>query len=402
MANFIISTTDIWAGKWSDPIPFEFCGIDPSLFFDTHHDGKSYICGSAHPGPATRIALFEIDVPTGKKLSGEKDIWSGTGGIYPEGPHIYFKNGVYYLLIAEGGTHEGHSVTMARSKSIWGPYESCPRNPVLTARETDEYVQCTGHCEAFGDAEGNWWGVCLGVRMRNRREERYVLGRETFLTSATWSQDDWLAFDRVKMEVNVPGVEIPSQEERLTAAPGVDFLYIRNPNPSHYNLSDDHRRFTLTGSSADLSAPEKSPTFLGKRQRHLHGTSSVTIPNPRQVSNTHDLSFGLAIYKDEHRFLRIRYFPSTSTLSFEVHNKAKHINRSSTHQLSGAVKTLSFVLAYTDVEYRASYSVDGAEKVLLDSADTMELSGKDFVGPIVGLFVTGEGCEVVFEEFEVT
>jgi beta-xylosidase len=83
--NFIVSTTDIWSGAWSDPVYFEFNGIDPSIFFDD--DGKSYMQASASPGPMTKIHLFKIDLQTGKKLS-EKTIWDCTGGIYPEGPHV--------------------------------------------------------------------------------------------------------------------------------------------------------------------------------------------------------------------------------------------------------------------------------------------------------------------------
>jgi beta-xylosidase len=137
--NFIVSTTDIWSGVWSDPVYFEFDGIDPSIFFDD--DGKSYMQGSASPGPMTKIHLFEIDLQTGKKLSEEKKIWDGTGGIYPEGPHMYKKDSWFYIMISEGGTCEGHMITVARSKNIWGPYEPFQQNPILTARDTTEYIR---------------------------------------------------------------------------------------------------------------------------------------------------------------------------------------------------------------------------------------------------------------------
>ncbi|KAJ4186250.1 hypothetical protein NW767_012670, partial [Fusarium falciforme] len=147
-ANFIVSTQDIWGNQWSDPVYLDFDEIDPSIFFD---HGKAYLQGSASPGPFNKISLFEIDLQTGKKLSEERTIWTGTGGIFPEGPHIYKRNGWYYLVISEGGTWEGHMVTMARSRGIWSPYEACPNNPILTARGTKEYVQHVGHCEAFKD-----------------------------------------------------------------------------------------------------------------------------------------------------------------------------------------------------------------------------------------------------------
>ena len=124
----------------------------------------------------TTISLFEIDLETGRELTDEKTIWEGTGGIYPEGPHIYKKDGWYYLLISEGGTWVDHCITVARAKDIWGPYDSCPSNPILTARhKSDEYVQATGHCDMFEDTAGNWWGVCLGIRMKG---PRCIMGRE--------------------------------------------------------------------------------------------------------------------------------------------------------------------------------------------------------------------------------
>jgi beta-xylosidase len=376
--NFIISTTDIHANAWSDPISFSFNGIDPSLFFD--HDGKAYLVGSRSPGPQTKIVCFEIDVETGEKLSEEKELWHGTGGIYPEGPHIYLHSSYYYLMIAEGGTHEGHTVTMARSKSLWGPYEASPKNPILSAAGTDEYVQCTGHCEAFEGKDGVWWGVCLGIRMG--APGLYGLGRETFLVKGTWGEDGWLSFERAKMTVE--SVEKVKVQERLTAAPEVDLLYIRDPETSRYNIEDG--TFTLTASPHDLTSPEASPTFIGKRQRRLQGSSTITLTS---FSSDANLSAGLAVYKDEHRFLRI--FFSHNSINVQIVNKAKEIDRTETGSLEGEeYKTIDFVIHYTEMEYRLCYRVgDGAEKELC-KVDIMELSDKDFVGPIVGVYAVDD------------
>jgi beta-xylosidase len=394
MQNFIISTTDIHTNSWSDPVYFDFHGIDPSLFFDK--DGKAYICGSAHPGPNTRIALFQIDLATGEKLSEEKDIWTGTGGIYPEGPHIYSRGAYYYVMIAEGGTHEGHSVTMARSKSIWGPYESCPQNPILSASGTAEYVQCTGHCEAFEDVDGEWWGVCLAVRMAG--EKRYGLGRETFLTRARWTDDEWLEFDPVR---STPlGFDAGGKRSELSVNNGMDYLWIRDYDSKRYKLSDDGRSLKLTACDTELSDPENSPTFLGKRQRQLEGSSSVTITNLQQVKNSPNLKSGLAIYKDEHRFLRVFY--ANSSVNFELVNKARDVKLSSRYELDVVVEALRFEVTYTEKEYKVGFSIAGEEMQTLARADTMELSEKDFVGPVVGIFAVGEdGVEICFEEFQV-
>jgi beta-xylosidase len=395
LQNFIVSTTDIYASKWSDPVYFDFYGIDPSLFFDT--DGKAYLCGSRSPGPETKITLFEIDVNTGKKSTEEKELWHGTGGIYPEGPHIYLRNEFYYLMVAEGGTHEGHSVTMARSKNIWGPYEPSPLNPILSAAGTDEYVQATGHCEAFEDKNGEWWGVCLGVRQGSK--DLWGLGRETFLTKGKWNDDGWLKFDRAKLHVD--GFQNVKESSRLTAAPGTDLLYIHDPKLSRYKISD--RAITLIASPHDLSSPEASPTFIGRRQRRLEGRSIVTLLNATQKTSA---SASLAVYKDEHRWLRISHVSATNTIQLQVVNKAQGIDRTTEQKVHGTFEKLQFVLHYTEWQYTASYSLDGGKLTLLGNVETIELSDKDFVGPIIGICAVAEGApeedvHISFEEFVV-
>ncbi|KAF2679671.1 glycoside hydrolase family 43 protein [Lentithecium fluviatile CBS 122367] len=117
----------------ADPTPFDFYGIDPSLFFGD--DGRAYIQGSwmidRMKQPSCTIKQFEVDINTVAPLL------------------------EYYLLAAEGGTFERHLLSIARSKRIWGPYESCPYNPVMTADSTIEYVQNVGHRKIFQDTNGN-------------------------------------------------------------------------------------------------------------------------------------------------------------------------------------------------------------------------------------------------------
>ena len=166
---------------------------------------------------------------TGEKLSDERTIWEGSGGPWAEGPHLYKRKGCYYLLISEGGTHNEHMITAARSKDVWGPYEECPSNPILTSRDTSEYVQYTGHCDMFEDDEHRWWGVCLRVRMG--RDERFIMGCETFITPGTWN-GDWPTLDRVKTQP--AGLEPAAK--CLSTAPMVDFLYVRDADLSRYQI----------------------------------------------------------------------------------------------------------------------------------------------------------------------
>lgn len=181
--NFLVTSTD--ARTWSEPVWLKQKGIDPSLFFE---DGKCYMC--SNPGDA--IWLCEIDPATGRQLSESRRLWQGDGGRYPEGPHIYKKDGYYYLLISEGGTELAHRLTIARSRNIYGPYESNPANPILTncsCRGQNMQVQGTGHGDFVQGADGSWWLVFLAYR--NFGGAYHHLGRETFLAPVEWKAGEW-------------------------------------------------------------------------------------------------------------------------------------------------------------------------------------------------------------------
>ncbi|KAJ5737233.1 Concanavalin A-like lectin/glucanases superfamily [Penicillium malachiteum] len=391
--NFILSAKDIWANEWSDPVYFDFHGIDPSLFFD---DGKVYVQGAAAQG----ISMFEINLLTGERISPERTIWTGSGGLYPEGPHIYKRNEWYYLMISEDGTHENHMVTMARSKDIWGPYETCPNNPILTARGTSEYIQHVGHCDAFEDGEGKWWGVSLGVRKASNGS--CILGRETFLTSGRWDKE-WLTFDMVKL--------IPTDPVRregtydLSAAPNVDFVYIRDADLSKYDISNDGTQVTLTASRTDLSHPSLSPTFVGKRQRRLTGESIVTLRHPSGVSALDKLKAGLVCYKDEHRYIRLFYEASNSEIVFEFLNNAQKTVNTEKHTIH-SFEQLTLRMTYTEQSYWLSYRADTSSDkgfTHIASVDALQLTDRDFVGPVLGIFAVSEddGPVVKFTDFSV-
>ncbi|KAI8958721.1 beta-xylosidase [Daldinia sp. FL1419] len=176
--NFLVTTEDPYSSEaWSDPVHFSFPGSDPSPFWD--EDGTTYDTGE----------IGNIIMP-----------WNGTGRSSPEGPHIFKRDGWYYLLAAEGGTRENHMVTMARSRSLQGPFEPAAANPLLTAaNNTSSYFQAVGHADLFQDANGKWWGVALAVRAGGSYGEspyfaNFPLGRETVLTPVTWEEGGWPVF----------------------------------------------------------------------------------------------------------------------------------------------------------------------------------------------------------------
>lgn len=193
--NFIITAKDP-SGPWSNPIFIKNAdGIDPSLFFENN---KMWYCGNficenslyeGHHG----IYLCELDPITFQFIGKRTVIWDGisTNSKWIEAPHIYFKDDYYYLLVAEGGTFTNHSVMIARSKNIDGPYEYCPRNPIITHRHLplSHEISVTGHADLIQTQNNEWWMVLLGVRPYD--QHNFNTGRETFLVPIIWDDDDW-------------------------------------------------------------------------------------------------------------------------------------------------------------------------------------------------------------------
>ena len=155
--TFFVTAEDP-AGPWSDPTTVAVNGIDPDLAWDDA--GNCWVHFSGLGG----IARCRIDPTDGRVLAGPERTWSGTGLQYPESPHLFQRDGTWYLMIAEGGTQQGHCVSIARGPSPVGPWESAPSNPILTNRSTDRPIQNTGHADLVQATDGSWWMVLLGVR----------------------------------------------------------------------------------------------------------------------------------------------------------------------------------------------------------------------------------------------
>lgn len=396
--NFILSTTDIWADEWSDPVFYDFHGIDTSLFWDD--DDRVYLIGAASQSPATKIRQFEIDVKTGAKLSEEKLLWEGITKVYPEGPHMYKRDGWYYLLIAEGGCFADHHTIMSRSRDIWGPYEVNPANPVLAKTDPNGYIQYTGHGDLFQDPSGQWYFVCLGVRKNNGR---FIMGRESVLTTATWPEGEYPVIDTVQLDVPLAIKRNASSEwpvRRKPGRPDVGFVRIRDPVEENYEY--DGNSVTLTSSDADLSQADEPVTFTGKRQRRLDGSASATLERLAPLAtNGSGLKTGLCYYKDEHRFTRVFLDADAKVMVLEIVNKARAIERRTSRSVDALGKgaKVTFGVDYTELEFVFWYSVDAGTKEELGRIDTLDITGHDFVGPIIGIYaVSDKQCKVRYSD----
>ncbi|RSL55658.1 hypothetical protein CEP54_009246 [Fusarium duplospermum] len=386
--NFILTTGDIWANEWSDPIFYDFFGIDTSLFWDD--DDRAYLIGSASPAPETKIRQFEIDLKTGKKLSEEKLLWEGITKVFPKGPHMYKKDGWYYLLIAEGGCFADHHTIMARSKSIWGPFEVNPNNPVMGKTDPNGYIQYTGHGDLFQDPSGQWYFICLGVR--KTKEGRFIMGRETVITTAQWPEGEFPTIDFAKLDVPIKGSKQPVpawplKPNSTSLIPEVELMHIRNPVKENYKY--DGSRTTLITSKAQLSQADEPVSFVGKRQRLLDGTASVTLNVADTSALENTLEAGLCYYKDELRFARTFLDVHNQEIVWEIKNKVRSIDRRATKSaealLAAASAKVVFGISHTENQLSFWYSADGVKEEL-GQIDSLDMTGHDFVGPVIGAF----------------
>ena len=277
--NFVVTAKDP-AGPWSNPYFLGAHGIDPSLFFDD--DGRCYYCGTTGRREGERyygdneIWVQELDIKNMKLIGESYAIWHGAlrNVVWPEAPHIYKKDGKYYLLIAEAGTAHAHAVTVACGDNITEPFTGYNCNPILTHRHLglDYPIVNVGHGDLVETQNGEWFLVVLASRTYGGYYRN--LGRETFIVPVEW-EAGWPLINRgiglIESTFKVPNLPsspvepLPEKEDFDNDKLPLHFLYLRNPNLDNYSLEErkGYLRMRL--------APEKltelvSPTFVSVRQ----------------------------------------------------------------------------------------------------------------------------------------
>ncbi|KAL4863078.1 hypothetical protein BDV12DRAFT_206834 [Aspergillus spectabilis] len=413
VTGLVFTSTDPYSDDaWSEPLVFRVYGIDPDIFWDD--DGEVYVSSA----DSNMIHHYSLDLSTGE-TGPITYLWNGTGGVYPEGPHLYKKDGYYYLLIAEGGTETNHAVTMARSKSRTGPWEPNPDNPVLTNRNTTEYFQTVGHADLFQDGDGNWWGVALSTRS-GPEWERYPMGRETILTPATWEEGGWPVLKQVEgvMRGPVPPrqrVDNPiNKPEHLTFSPRSDIpnqlMYWRYPDEESYVVSPKGHPNTLRltpsnyGPSYNASSTTDPITFIARRQTDTLFSFSVDLEfNPK--SSHVEAGISVFITQEQHIDLSIVHTSGSHKkpqgfIQLQVTGRGNYdgplSNITTEIPRDWAGKKLSLTIeALDDEKYRFSASLSSrpSRKIYIGSVDNRVVSGDTgrFTGTLVGVYASRGG-----------
>ncbi|SHO45266.1 glycoside hydrolase family 43 protein [Anaerocolumna xylanovorans] len=385
--NFIVYTNDLKKG-FSNPIWIDIKGIDPSLYFE---DGKYYIQASC----MTFIHQAEIDIKTGALLSEPKIISEGCGHRDVEAPHIYKINGWYYLMCAEGGTRDGHMVTVQRSRFLYGPYEKSPNTPMVSNKDkSKEKLQAVGHADLIQDNSGNWWIVALATRPY---KHRHHLGRETILVPVIWTKDGWPMVENsyVPSEITCEGIGITKQKEESffddfdQNGMRADYNTIRDFIINQYSLKDKAGYLTLRGNGEDLNTLS-SPVFLGVRQKEYICRFEVKLLTELEEGGT----AGLAVLIDNHHHMEIGLRNSQGILELYTKRTVDDIVII-TKAFDYLEEKIIIGIEADELHYKFYYISEKNEKIIINEAMvkhmSVEMSDSPFTGVFGGMFIENRG-----------
>lgn len=392
------------AGPWSDPIWVNIKSIDPDIFWD--EDGKSYFVTQGDEG----IRITEIDIQTGKILSPERLVWGGTGGRFPEAPHVYKKDGFYYLLLGEGGTEYAHSTTIGRSKSLFGPYESCPLNPIISHSNRlgqGNVIQGVGHADLAQASDGSWWAVFLGFRVTQRYSYYHILGRETFLAPVDWPKNGWPQVNgngMINIDMEVPTLPLRPFEKEITRDEFSEsrlhhaWQYLRNPITEHYSLSERKGHLRISASPYTLNE-QKQLSFVGRRQTEHQFTASGVV---ELVSDQEEEEAGMTLFQNHtHHYdfllkrkgtnylLQVRV--SVGSLKYIAAERLMESNKA-TFKIEGS--PLSYAFSYLHPETGVYEELSKLDTRYLST----EVAG-GFTGVMIGLYASSNGQQTKAKAF---
>lgn len=384
--NFYLTATNP-AGPWSDPIWIDLPGIDPDLFFDDN--GKVY-------GISSSFILYEIDIKTGKKLSEGRQLWCGTGGRYSEGPHIYKKDGYYYLMAAEGGTEEAHCETIARSNNIWGPYTENPANPILAhanAAGQGNPIQGVGHADMVQAHDGSWWMVCHGYRKVVDYPAHHILGRETNIVPVAWPKNGWPIINgngTVTINMTCPTLPLKPFTPKSARTDfdkqtlGLEWNFIQCPS-AFYTI--DNGVLQITG-QAQILGESDSPAFIGRRLQNHNFTATTSLEFEPASENE---EAGITLLNENQHFDVLIKKSGNNRILYVKLKFGSVVYKSKEITLEpGAVQ-----LRITGAKSRFTFSYSQGEEFQdIDSVEARYISTETvggFTGVYVGFYATGNG-----------
>lgn len=413
--NFYV-TADDPAGAWSEPHYLRNApGIDPTIFWDD--DGCAYMMGTtdwSEQQPGVWVGRLDLTADT---VTERVYAWGGAlrNAWAPEAPHMYKKDGWYYLMIAEGGTEDYHAVTIARSRHPLGPYEGYAGNPILTHRHLglDYPIANVGHGDLVQLADGSWYMVMLASRIYGGYHKN--LGRETFIAPVDWS-GEWpvVSPGTGRVEWAYPAPKLPlcpfdQPDEDAFTAPCWNTL--GTPDEASVHVTADvlslraDADWLVPEDLPRMPVPNGCPGFFARRQQHMRFAAEVTVRlNGRGEA-------GLMLLQNGFNHLRVSICRSESgcTVRAVRCEKCGKPDYTSPEPVEHP--------RITDILWEAPFTgesctvgiaaqgqthtllVDGQPVATADGGFLGSETAGGFVGAYVGCFVSGRGAQADFTAF---
>ncbi|WP_394342843.1 glycoside hydrolase family 43 protein [Sinomicrobium pectinilyticum] len=427
LGNIVVKTKDPEQG-WSEPIKLGFDGIDPDIFFDD--DGRAYVVHNDAPEEALYeghrvIKVWEYDVEKDRVILGTDKVVVNGGvdlsqqPIWIEAPHIYKKDGRYYLMCAEGGTGGNHSEVIFVSDSPEGPYKPAPSNPILTQRyfpkKRKNKVDWAGHADLVQGPDGRYYGVFLAIRPNEK--DRVNTGRETFILPVDWS-GEFPVFEnglvpiqpKLKMPegvVNKMGQEgyFPNGNftyEEDFSSENLDYRWIGLRGPREAFISKVKNGLQIEPFDANIKELKPTSTLFYRQQ---HNTFSFTTTMDYKPRSEKDLAGMVCLQNESSNYVfGITRKGKDYVLLLERTRKDRGDSQARSDILASTVidieKPIQLQVDADGDEYRFNYAIDGSGFKNLGGTVSGDILSTNvaggFTGALIGLYATSANDTVPF------
>ena len=417
IGNMVVKTKDPKQG-WSDVQKLNFDGIDPAIFFDD--DGKAYIVHNDAPPKGTEqysghrvIKIWDYDLEKDQVVAGSDKIIVNGGvditqkPIWIEGPHLYKKDGKYFLMCAEGGTGGNHSEVIFISDSPKGPFVPSKNNPILTQRyfpkDRKDKVDWAGHADLVETPDGKYYGVFLAILPNEKN--RVTTGRETFILPVDWS-GAFPVFQNglvpMKPKLKMPnGVKNQTNEKDFfpngnftfnddLKKSQLDYRWIAMRGPRESFISQTKNGIKINPFSTNIKA--KAPiSALFHRQQHASSETSVTLDfKPKSEKEL----AGITCYQSENFNYVFGITKKDKDFYIVLERTEKGNSTTISSEKISLSKNIQLQVSVVADDYQFNYSLDGKNfknlggKVSGDILSTDVAGG--FTGSLIGLYATSD------------
>lgn len=415
LGNIMVKTKDPMKG-WGSPIKLAFGGIDPCVFFDDN--GKGYIVHNDAPDQGKElyeghrvIKVWEYDVANDKVIPGTDKIIVDGGvdlskkPIWIEAPHLYKKDGHYYLMCAEGGTGDNHSEVIFISDSPTGPFKPASNNPILTQRyfpkDRADKVDWAGHADLVLGPDNKYYGVFLGIRPNEK--DRVNAGRETFMLPVDWS-GTFPVFENglVPME---PKLKMPNGVENKTGKDGffpngnftfeenftsnkLDFRWIGLRGPRENFISVTKKGLQINPFAVNIKELKPTSTLFYRQQ---HNSFSFATTIDYKPASEKDLA-GIVCLQNE----KFNYVFGITKKGNDTYILLERTEKGQSKIIASTKidikKPVRLQVKANGDSYEFSYSINGTDFQNLGSAVSGDILSTNvaggFTGALVGLYAT--------------